>query len=66
VVQNSGAPGATGGTGIRIRGISSLTGTNNPLLVVDGYPLPDQQIDNVLNSFGTGGIENMRTLHALI
>jgi hypothetical protein len=35
-------------------------------VVVDGYPLPDQQIDNVLNSFGTGGIGNMRTLHALI
>lgn len=62
IVQNSGAPGGTGGTGIRIRGISSLTGTNNPLIVVDGYPLPDQQADNVLNSFGVNDIENIDVL----
>jgi TonB-dependent starch-binding outer membrane protein SusC len=62
IVQNSGAPGGTGGTGIKIRGISSLTGTNNPLIVVDGYPLPDQQADNVLNSFGTGDIESIDIL----
>jgi TonB-linked SusC/RagA family outer membrane protein len=62
IVQGSGAPGGTGGTGIRIRGISSLTGTNNPLIVVDGYPLPDQQSDNVLNSFGTGDIESIDVL----
>jgi len=36
ITQNSGAPGGTGGTSIRIRVISSLTGTNNPLIVVDG------------------------------
>ncbi len=62
IVQGSGAPGGTGGTGIKIRGISSLTGTNNPLIVVDGYPLPDQQSDNVLNSFGTGDIESIDVL----
>jgi TonB-dependent starch-binding outer membrane protein SusC len=62
IVQGSGAPGGTGGTGIRIRGISSLTGTNNPLIVVDGYPLPDQGSDNILNSFGTGDIESIDVL----
>ncbi len=62
IVQGSGAPGGTGGTGIKIRGISSLTGTNNPLIVVDGYPLPDQGADNVLNSFGTGDIESIDVL----
>jgi len=62
IIQNSGAPGGTGGTGIRIRGISSLTGTNNPLIVVDGYPLPDQGSDNVLNSFGTNEIESIDVL----
>jgi len=62
IVQSSGAPGGTGGTGIKIRGISSLTGTNNPLIVVDGYPLPDQSADNVLNSFGTGDIETIDVL----
>ncbi|MBC7650614.1 MAG: SusC/RagA family TonB-linked outer membrane protein, partial [Deinococcales bacterium] len=62
IVQGSGAPGGTGGTGIKIRGISSLSGTNNPLIVVDGYPLPDQGADNVLNSFGTGDIEKIDVL----
>ncbi len=62
IVQGSGAPGGTGGTSIKIRGISSLTGTNNPLIVVDGYPLPDQGADNVLNSFGTGDIESIDVL----
>jgi TonB-linked SusC/RagA family outer membrane protein len=47
---------------MRIRGISSLTGTNNPLIVVDGYPLPDQGADNILNSFGTGDIESIDVL----
>jgi TonB-dependent starch-binding outer membrane protein SusC len=62
IVQGSGAPGGTGGTAMRIRGISSLTGTNNPLIVVDGYPLPDQGSDNILNSFGTGDIESIDVL----
>ncbi len=62
IVQGSGAPGGTGGTGIKIRGITSLTGTNNPLIVVDGYPLPDQGSDNILNSFGTADIESIDVL----
>ncbi len=62
ITQGSGAPGGTGGTQIRIRGISSLTRTNNPLIVVDGYPLPDQEADNVLNSFGTADIERIDVL----
>ena len=62
LTQNSGAPGGTGGTAIRIRGISSVTGTNNPLIVVDGFPLPDQGSDNVLNSFGPGDIESIDVL----
>jgi len=62
ITQNSGAPGGTGGTGIRIRGISSISQGNNPLIVVDGYPLPDQNADNVLNSFGTGDIESIDVL----
>jgi TonB-linked SusC/RagA family outer membrane protein len=62
IVQGSGAPGGTGGTQIRIRGLSSITGTNNPLIVVDGFPLPDQGADNILNSFGTGDIESIDVL----
>jgi TonB-linked SusC/RagA family outer membrane protein len=62
VVQNSGAPGGTGGTSIRIRGISSITGTNNPLIVLDGFPLPDQGADNVLNSLSPHEIESIDVL----
>jgi len=62
IAQGSGAPGGTGGSDIKIRGITSLTGTNNPLIVVDGYPLPDQNANNVLNSFGTGDIERIDVL----
>jgi TonB-linked SusC/RagA family outer membrane protein len=37
VVQNSGTPG--GGMSVRIRGLSSITGSNQPLYVVDGIPV---------------------------
>lgn len=62
VIQNSGAPGGTGGTSIRIRGISSVTGSNNPLIVLDGFPLPDQTSDNVLNAIPPGDIESIDVL----
>ncbi|PEN12969.1 SusC/RagA family TonB-linked outer membrane protein [Longibacter salinarum] len=39
VTQNSGSPGQ--GFSVRIRGIAS-TGSNEPLYVVDGLPLPDR------------------------
>jgi TonB-dependent starch-binding outer membrane protein SusC len=62
IVQGSGAPGGTGGSKIRIRGITSINGNSSPLIVVDGYPLPDQGSDNILNSFGTGDIERIDVL----
>ncbi len=37
VIQNSGVPGAA--TTIRIRGTNSIQGGNNPLVVVDGFPI---------------------------
>lgn len=36
ITANSGAPGA--GSSIRVRGISSITGSNSPLIVIDGVP----------------------------
>lgn len=39
VTSNSGAPGS--GSTIRIRGGSSLTANNDPLIVIDGYPVSD-------------------------
>lgn len=37
VTSNSGQPG--GGVSVRVRGITSVTGSNQPLYVVDGVPL---------------------------
>lgn len=44
VVNSSGDPGS--GTYIRLRGITSITGNNQPLMVVDGVP-----IDNSINNY---------------
>lgn len=44
IVNSSGDPGA--GTYIRLRGVTSVTGNNQPLMVVDGVP-----IDNSVNSY---------------
>src|SRR5690606_22705920 len=37
VVQNTGAPG--GAISVRIRGTNSIRGSNEPLYVVDGFPM---------------------------
>ncbi|MDO6434759.1 SusC/RagA family TonB-linked outer membrane protein [Flavitalea sp. BT771] len=44
VINSSGDPGA--GTYIRLRGVTSITGNNQPLMVVDGVP-----IDNSINNY---------------
>lgn len=44
VINSGGDPGA--GTYIRLRGATSITGNNQPLMVVDGVP-----IDNSINNF---------------
>lgn len=51
IVGSSGAPGAS--TNINIRGISSFTGSNQPLFIVDGIPVSNN-VDNTQNTlFGT-------------
>ncbi len=47
VTSNGGSPGS--GSVIRIRGIGSLTASNDPLIVVDGLPLSGNAIDGVSN-----------------
>ncbi len=42
IISNSGSPGS--GSTIRIRGGSSLSASNNPLFVVDGVPLNNDQL----------------------
>lgn len=44
VINSTGDPG--GGTYLRLRGSTSITGNNQPLLVIDGVP-----IDNSINNF---------------
>ncbi|MBN2349587.1 MAG: SusC/RagA family TonB-linked outer membrane protein [Bacteroidales bacterium] len=64
VTSNSGAPGA--GTTIRIRGGSSLGGaTNDPLIVIDGFPIDDGNIgglSNPLNTLNPSDIESFTVL----
>lgn len=55
VTNNEGNPG--GDTRIQIRGISSMSGSSNPLYVVDGMPY-----DGQLNSIGQSDIESITVL----
>ncbi len=54
VTQTSGAPGA--GFKIRVRGANSISGTNNPLYVVDGLVVGD------INSINVNDIESLEVL----
>ena len=60
VTSNGGAPGGSAGTSIRVRGITSA-GNNNPLYVVDGFPLPEGG-ENQLNIISPNDIETIDIL----
>ena len=71
IVQNSAQPG--GGQDFRIRGAASINASNQPLIVVDGFPITDfQQPDSgnrydggtqgILNSFNPNDIESIEVL----
>lgn len=67
VRQNDGQPG--GGASIRIRGTSSINGTNEPLYVIDGVPLISESVTegqglviNPLSSLSTNDIESIEVL----
>ncbi len=53
ITNNSGQPG--GAATIRIRGASALTGTGNPLFVIDGVPLDNTSSRPGLGDIGLGG-----------
>ncbi|MDQ3278143.1 MAG: SusC/RagA family TonB-linked outer membrane protein [Bacteroidota bacterium] len=53
ITNNSGQPG--GASTIRIRGASALTGSGNPLFVVDGVPLDNSTPRPGLGDIGLGG-----------
>lgn len=69
VTQNSGQPGS--GTSIRIRGTTSIWGTNEPLYVIDGIPISNEGLTtgaikgptlNPLSSINPNDIESIEIL----
>ena len=57
VQQTSGAPGGEG-LSIRVRGVGSITQSNDPLYVVDGYPMEG----NAFRLLNTADIESIQVL----
>jgi TonB-dependent starch-binding outer membrane protein SusC len=53
ITQNSGAPG--GGLQVRMRGVTSIFGNQQPLYVVDGVAVSNTVIENGLNAFTGAG-----------
>ena len=71
ITQNSAQPG--GGLDIQIRGAGSINASNQPLIVVDGFPITDFQqpgsgniydggTQNILNSFNPNDIASIEVL----
>lgn len=63
VTTNGGNP--TGGATIRIRGGSSLSASNDPLIVIDGVPMTNQSLGgdmNAMNMVNPNDIESMTIL----
>ena len=63
ITTGGGAPGS--GSTIRIRGGSSLTASNDPLIVIDGVPVDSDGISgmrNPLNAINPADIESMTVL----
>jgi iron complex outermembrane receptor protein len=63
IIQNGGAPGA--GSSIRIRGGSSITASNDPLIVIDGVPVDNTSISgsaNPLSLINPNDIESFNIL----
>ena len=62
-ITTDGSPG--GGSTIRIRGESSLSASNDPLIVIDGVPLDNSGVSgnrNPLNVINPNDIESMTVL----
>lgn len=45
-VRISSTPGGTGAINIQIRGVNSITGKNQPLIILDGVPIRDGEVNN--------------------
>ncbi len=63
VTPNGGAPGS--GSRIRIRGASSLSANNDPLIIIDGVPLENSSVagsPSLLSTLNPNDIESMNIL----
>jgi iron complex outermembrane receptor protein len=63
VTPNDGAPGS--GSRIRIRGGASLSGDNNPLIIIDGVPIENSSVGgapSLLSTINPNDIESMSIL----
>lgn len=63
ITSGGGAPGS--GSTIRIRGGSSLSASNDPLIVIDGVPIDNEGVSgmrNPLNTINPNDIESMTVL----
>ncbi len=63
VTSNDGTPG--GGATIRIRGGSSLSASNDPLIVIDGLPMDNNGIKGVSNFLSTINPNDIETFTVL-
>ncbi|MEG1562719.1 MAG: TonB-dependent receptor [Bacteroides sp.] len=63
VTSDGGAPG--GGASIRVRGGSSLSASNNPLIVIDGLPIDNEGIKGVANPLSSINPNDIETFTVL-
>src|SRR3712207_9341327 len=63
VITNGGAPGA--GATIRVRGGSSMSASNDPLIVIDGVPVDNGGIDGMSNPLATTHPNDIETFPIL-
>ncbi|TAD95713.1 MAG: SusC/RagA family TonB-linked outer membrane protein [Bacteroidetes bacterium] len=59
ITQNSGAPG--GGMSIKLRGISSINGTSEPLYIIDGVIVSNAQFQNGAGTNAFSGATGQQT-----
>lgn len=63
ITSSSGAPGA--GSTIRIRGGSSLSASNDPLIVIDGFPVDNNTVSGVSNALASINPNDIETFTVL-
>jgi TonB-dependent starch-binding outer membrane protein SusC len=63
ITSNSGAPGS--GSTIRIRGGSSMSASNDPLIIIDGFPVSNSGISGLANPLSTINPNDIETFTVL-